>query len=123
MRRFLAPILITTALSAVVAIAGPAFAGKPGGGSTSDAKLGGPTVASVGEMYTIDGSGFAPGSLVPLEIAEANGCCIALNLVADESGRISYTGEVYAAGSYRVRAFVKRNTRWRVAAEWTFMAY
>jgi len=122
MRRF-SPILITAVLCAAVA-AVPAVAAKPSAGTTSSGPtLTGPATAQVGETYTVDGSGFAPGSLVPLEIAEAGGCCIALNLVADASGRISYTGAVYAAGAYRVRALVKRNTRWRVGAEWSFTAY
>jgi hypothetical protein len=122
MRRCIAPILLAAALSAVVAVA-PATAGKPGAGTSTGPKLTGPSTAHVGETYTIDGSGFAPGALVPLEIGEADGCCIALNLVADASGRISYTGDVYAAGAYRTRALVKRNSRWRVGAEWSFTAY
>jgi hypothetical protein len=63
--------------------------------------------------------------VVPLEIAEAGGCCMALNMVADEYGRFSYTGEVWAPGTYRVRASVQRNGsgRWRVAASWSFEAY
>jgi hypothetical protein len=63
--------------------------------------------------------------VVPLEIAEAGGCCIALNMVADAGGRFSYTGDVWAAGTYRVRASVTRNGsgRWRVAASWSFEAY
>jgi hypothetical protein len=121
-RRCLSFVLLMAALGAVVAVA-PATAGKPSGTTSSGPKLTGPAVAYVGETYTIDGTGFAPGSLVPLEIAEANGCCIALNLVADEAGRISYTGEVYAAGAYRTRALAKSRNRWRVAAEWSFTAY
>jgi hypothetical protein len=62
--------------------------------------------------------------MVPLEIAEADGCCIALNLVADSLGTFSYSGEVWAPGTYRVRALVPRNGgRWRVAASWSFEAY
>lgn len=122
MRRCLSFVLLTTALVAVVAVA-PATAGKPSATTTSGPKLTGPTVAHVGETYTIEGSGFAPDSLVPLEIAEANGCCISLNQVADASGHFSYTGDVYAPGTYRVRALAKRSNRWRVAAEWSFTAY
>jgi hypothetical protein len=120
-RRYFSLMLIAAALSAVVATA-PATAAKPSGATSSGPTLTGPTVAHVGETYTVNGSGFAPGSLVPLEIAEADGCCIALNLVADESGKFSYTGAVWAPGTYRVRALVKRNARWRVAAVWSFVA-
>jgi hypothetical protein len=82
-------------------------------------------VATVGDQYTVTGSGFFPGSLVPLEIAEADGCCIALNMVADAYGAFAYTGEVWAPGTYRVRAAVPRNGsgRWRIAASWSFEAY
>lgn len=121
MRRYFSLVLIAAASSAVVATA-PASAAKPGGGTSTGPTLTGPTVAHVGETYTVNGSGFAPGSLVPLEIAEADGCCIALNLVADESGKFSYTGDVWASGTYRVRVLVKRNARWRVAAEWSVVA-
>ena len=108
-----------------VALSGPATAAKrAGGGGTAGPALTGPTTAWVGETYTVRGSGFAPGSLVPLEIAEADGCCIALNLVADGDGGFSYTGEVWAPGSYRVRALSQRNGgRWRVAASWSSEAY
>jgi hypothetical protein len=120
-RRYFSLVLIAAALSAVVATA-PASAAKPSGGTSTGPTLTGPTVAHVGETYTVNGSGFAPGSLVPLEIAEADGCCIALNLVADEYGKFSYTSDVWAPGTYRVRVLVKRNARWRVAAEWSFVA-
>ena len=114
---------MAAALIAAVA-APPAAAGKPGGGAWSGPALSGPATAYVGEVYTVIGSGFAPGSLVPLEIAEADGCCIALNLVADSGGTFSYSGEVWAPGTYRVRALVPRNGgRWRVAASWSFEAY
>ena len=121
MRRHFSLVLVVAALAALVAAA-PAAAVKPTGSSSSPT-LTGPTVAHVGETYTVYGSGFAPGSLIPLEIAEADGCCIALNLVADESGKLSYTGDVWAPGTYRVRSLVKRNGRWRVGAEWSFEAY
>jgi hypothetical protein len=113
--------LLTAALA--VALAVPATAARPGSSSTSAPTLTGPTVAHVGETYTIDGSGFAPGSTVPLEIMEADGCCMALNMVADDYGKFSYTDDVWAPGAYRVRALVKRSNRWRVAAEWSFQAY
>lgn len=93
--------------------------------STTGLTLTGPDAAHVGELYTVNGAGFVPGSLVPLEIAEADGCCLAVNMVADEYGRFAYTGEVWATGMYRVRASVPRNGngRWRVVASWSFEAY
>jgi hypothetical protein len=121
--RRISGLLLAAALTAAVA-ASPAAAGKPGGRTASGPTLSGPATAQVGETYTVTGSGFAAGSLVPLEIAEADGCCIALNLVADSFGTFSYSGEVWAPGTYRVRALVPRNGgRWRVAASWYFEAY
>jgi hypothetical protein len=90
----------------------------------SSPTLTGPAQARVGETYTVNGCGFAPGSLVPLEVTEAGGCCLALNKVADAEGRFSYTSNVWGAGTYRVRALSRRNNgRWRVAATWSFQAY
>jgi hypothetical protein len=87
--------------------------------------LTGPTQARVGESYTVTGCGFAPGSLVPLEVTEAGGCCLALNMFADENGTFSFTSTAWGAGLYRVRALTQRNGkgRWRVAATWSFQAY
>ena len=97
---------------------------RPVPGSTcSTPTLSGPAQARVGETYTVTGCGFAPGSLVPLEITEAGGCCMALNRVADATGAFSYTGNVWAPGTYRVRALARRNNgRWRVVASWSFQA-
>jgi hypothetical protein len=112
-----------TAVMALAVLAAVPAAARPTE-STAPA-LSGPAIAHVGETYTITGSGFAPGALVPLEIAEAGGCCIALNMVADATGRFSYAAEVWAVGAYRVRALAPRNAggRWRVAASWAFEAY
>jgi hypothetical protein len=112
---------IVLAAALLVVAATPAIAAKPG--SSTGPTLTGPTVAHVGETYTVNGSGFVPGSIIPLEIMEADGCCMALNLVADDYGKISYTDDVWAPGAYRIRALVKRSNRWRVAAEWSFQAY
>jgi hypothetical protein len=121
-RRCLPSLLVVIVLAAVAAA--PAAATKPVASSTSTPALSGPASAHVGDTYTIEGSGFAPGSRVPLEIAEAGGCCIALNMFADASGRFSYSSSVWAPGTYRVRAFVEaRNGRMREAASSTFDAY
>ena len=68
------------------ALARPVMNEAAGPGSyeaCSTPTLTGPTQARVGENYTVTGSGFAPGSIVPLEITEAGGCCLALQHVAD----------------------------------------
>lgn len=113
--------LFTAVMALALAAAAPAAA-RP---AESGPALAGPSLAHVGETYTVAGSGFAPGGLVPLEIAEADGCCIALNMIADSTGWFSYTGVVWAGGTYRVRAFAPRNGsgRWRIAATWSFEAY
>jgi hypothetical protein len=116
------PLLLIVAMAVTVAAVAPASARRLSAVPCSSPSLTGPSAGVVGETYTVDGCGFAPGSLVPLELAEANGCCIALNLVADEFGKFSYTGWVYAPGAYQVRAWVKRNTQWRLAASWSFYA-
>lgn len=92
--------------------------------SCSTPTLTGPTQARVGENYTVTGCGFAPGSIVPLEVTEAGGCCLALQQVADANGTFSHTSYVWGAGLYRVRALVKRkgSGRWRVGAAWSFQA-
>jgi hypothetical protein len=78
----------------------------------------------VGDVYTVQGCGFAPGALVPLELGEADGCCLALNVLADSSGRFAYGGPVWAPGTYRVRAAAPRrgSPRLVVVAEWSFVA-
>jgi hypothetical protein len=120
--RRIAPLLLIMAALAVAAVVAPASARKLSVASCSSPTLTGPTSAVVGQSYTVDGCGFAPGSVVPLEIAEADGCCIALNQVADDTGRFSYTGWVYAPGAYQVKAWVKRSTQWRLGASWSFTA-
>jgi hypothetical protein len=122
-KRYFLIVVAAAALGVVVSAASLAGA-RTSTTPDSTPTLSGPTTASVGGTYTVTGSGFVPGSLVPLEIAEANGCCIALNRFADASGNFSYTGDVYAPGSYQVRAWVPRNSsgRWRLAASWSFEA-
>lgn len=116
--------VLTAAMVVALLAAQPAGA-KPSYSYSAGPALSGPVAAKVGDRYTIVGSGFAPGSLVPLEVAEADGCCIALNMVADTSGSFSYASDVWAPGTYQVRASAPRNGsgRWRVAASWSFEAY
>jgi len=117
---------LTLLVGALALVLVPAALAVRGGGSApacSSPTLSGPTQARVGDSYTVSGCGFAPGSLVPLEITEASGCCMALNKVADANGTLSHTGNVSAAGTYRVRALKRGNNgRWRVSASWSFQA-
>src|SRR5215510_3972341 len=107
MRRFFAMLVFAGLLVFVpaTALAAPK-AGPNGGRSQTSVTLSGPATLTVGGEYTVTGTGFAPGGLVPLSIGEADGCCIALNTRADAGGHISYTGLVYAPGTYEVKALV-----------------
>jgi hypothetical protein len=121
LRRRLSMVVIG-AMLATVTVAAPTAGARP---SSTGPTLSGPSAVRVGETYTVNGSGFAPGSWVPLEITEAGGCCLALGMVADEAGSFSYTGPAWMPGTYRVRAAVQRNGngRWRIVAECTFDVY
>jgi hypothetical protein len=122
LRRTPCLVVIATALTMVML---PAAVSGARTGSAAGPTLTGPSGVYVGQLYTVHGSGFAPGSWVPLEITEAGGCCLAVGMVADENGRFAYMGPAWAPGTYRVRAAVPRNAngRWRTVAEWTFEAY
>ena len=121
-RRIALPVLATALIAAT--FAAPASAGKADPSSCSSPTLSGASQLQVGDVYTVAGCGFAPGALVPLEIAEADGCCMALNVLADSSGRFVYSDAVWAPGTYRVRAAAQRRegARWVVVAEWGFVA-
>ena len=88
-RRIALPVLATALIAA--ATAAPASAGKADPSSCSTPTLSGDAQRHVGDVYTVAGCGFAPGALVPLEIGEADGCCSALNVLADSSGRLLST--------------------------------
>ena len=119
----LAAILVPAALARPL-VDEPAAKGgpPPPAAGCSTPTLTGPTQARVGDAYTVSGCGFTPGAPVALEITEADGCCGAVNRWADSSGAFSYSGSVWAAGTYRVRASVQRRNRWRVVASWSFQA-
>ena len=116
--------LVTVALAAAI-VATPAAADKPSRGPCSGPTLSGPGSGGVGGVYTITGCGFNPGALVPLEVAEADGCCLAQHVIADTSGAFTVSRDVWAPGTYRVRASSQRRggDRWRTVAEWSFQAY
>lgn len=124
MKRYFLVMVMTAGLAIAVA-APPAAGARSNSEPCSSPTLTGPAAAQVGERYTVSGCGFARWSLVPLNIAEAEGCCMALNMFADEYGRFSYTGDVWAQGTYGVMAWAPRNGsgRWNLAASWTFEAY
>ena len=122
LRRSLRFIVLVAALAAAVAAVPAGAAPRSAATACSTPTLSGPSSVRVGDAYTVSGCGFAPGSMVGIEVTAAGGCCLALNLAADESGRISYSDTAYAAGSYRVRAVQRVRNRSRVVAEWSFTA-
>jgi len=112
-------VLLAGLLTLVVAVA-PALAAK----KPQDPTLTAPALkgAATGSSYTLTGSGFQPGQLVLLNVAEANGCCLALNVVADASGTFTYSGSIWAPGTYSVRAAVLDRQQWRFVADWSYQA-
>lgn len=118
----LAAALVPAALARPLLDEAAGHGGPPPSSGCTTPTLTGPAEARVGESYTVSGCGFVPGSLVPLEITEADGCCGAVNRVASSTGTFSYSGSVWGAGTYRVRASVRSHNRWRVAASWSFQA-
>jgi hypothetical protein len=122
LRRSLRSLLVLCALAAAL-VAVPASAAPPAASTAcSSPTLSGPSSVRVGDAYTVSGCGFAPGSMIGLEVAAGGGCCLALNVAADDAGRISYSDTAYSAGTYRVRAVQRVRNKVRVVAEWSFTA-
>ena len=122
LRRSLRSVLLVAALAAAV-VAVPAAAAPHGDATACSAPtLTGPSSVRVGDAYTVSGCGFAPGSMIGIEVTAAGGCCLALNVAADSGGWISYSDRAYAAGTYRVRAVQRVRGKSRVIAQWSFMA-
>jgi hypothetical protein len=115
---------MAVALLAMAITAIPATASSPAASiGCASPSLDGPTDVRVGEAYTMTGCGFAPGAMVGLEIAAADGCCLALQVAADDAGRISYHDVASGSGAYRVRASLRVRNRVRVIAQWSFTAW
>ena len=105
-------------LTALLVAVGPSFAApKPHNALASIPALAG---VVAGGTYTASGSGFQPGELVVLNLAEANGCCSAVNIYADASGAFSYSGNATAGGAYSVRAAELVRGKWTFVAAWNF---
>ena len=115
---------IMMALSTGAAVAAPGGQGKGHAGSVpcGSPTLAGPSSATVGTSYTVTGCGFQAGATVPLTVGEAGGCCYGINLQADSSGQISYTGNVWGAGVYTFKAAVMTASGWKTGASYSFSA-
>jgi hypothetical protein len=112
--------LMATAIAAPGASARPPR--DPNATACSAPTLSGPTAAHVGETYTISACGFAPNAFLAVELTEASGCCAAGNIMSDETGRFTFTRDVWAAGTYRTRISVRGKRGWTIAAQWSFQA-
>lgn len=114
-------LLVASAL-AICVVAVPASAAPHTAAECSSPTLSGPSFVRVGDGYIVSGCGFAPGSMVGIEVTSAGGCCLALQVAADGSGQIVYQDTARAAGAYRVRATQRVRNRVRVVGEWSFTA-
>lgn len=115
------PIFVAVALTAAALAVAPAMAGR----KNSNTPCASPTLTGLvnAGTYTTNGCGFEPGQMVALNVGEADGCCMAFNTVADESGRFTYSGRVSAPGTYSVKAATQWRGGWRFVAEWSFESY
>ena len=122
LRRSLTSLLMLAALAAAVAAAPAAAGPRTTAAACSSPTLTGPSSVRVGDGYTVSGCGFAPGSMVGLEVVSGGGCCLAMQVAADDSGRLAYSDTASSPGTYRVRATQRVRNRVRVVAEWSFVA-
>lgn len=92
-------------LSAAVglAAAGPAYAGKPSsGGSTSGKCSVSPSTVSIGQDYTIAGSGLGAYTIVNVTVTDAGGVT-SFSLQADAYGSTSVVSRSYYSGTDSVK--------------------
>ena len=113
-------IVVTLALGAALASGtnGPTgadsvFAAKGGqtGGGGGKPPRGGATlsvtpdpIAAGGATYAVSGGGYGAGAMVAVNMATP-GCCMAFNVLADSSGRISFEATTAGAGTYYVKTY------------------
>ena len=117
------------ALLVVGLMAGTTLAGKggghsrPGGGSTGGATLvvTPSTVAGNGTTYTVSGSGYGPGKMVSISIANP-GCCVAFPVASDASGNIWFQSTTGSAGTYVVKSYAYGSTSLLASTSFTVTA-
>jgi hypothetical protein len=61
-------------------------------------------VAAGGATYSVSGGGYGAGAMVAVNMATP-GCCMAFNVLADSSGRISFEATTSGAGTYYVKTY------------------
>ena len=99
---------------------GAAMVGRKGVNSApcSSPTLTGRATVGLNETFVVTGCGFEPGVLVPFMGGEAGGCCFAVTLRADSTGRLSYETWAWAAGVYTYKALEETRNGYRTAASW-----
>jgi hypothetical protein len=110
------------ALLVVGLMAGTAFAGKPGGSSTSGSGTcsATPSPVDIGADYTLVGRGLGANAIVNVLIADAMGTT-SWNLQADASGTTSVTWHSYASGTSRVTFQQSKRHGFATVASCSFM--
>lgn len=101
---------------------GSSMIGRKGGAHSvpcSSPTLTGPASVSLSETFTVAGCGFEPGAWVPFVGGEAGGCCFAVTLRADSTGRFTYESWAWGAGTYTYKALEETRNGYRSAAEWS----
>ena len=97
------------------------LAASPNKGGPSTSTSPSLTGTTTDTTYTVIGTGFKPNSIVSLQLAEANGCCIATNGFTDATGTFYYYGQISRPGKYTITASEQVRNRWRAVAEWSFV--
>jgi hypothetical protein len=89
--------------SVLAAKGGNGGGGKPSGTSATLVVTPDP-VAAGGAVYTVTGSGYPPGQLVPIALGNP-GCCVSFNVLADSAGNIRFERTTGFAGTYSIKAY------------------
>ena len=61
-------------------------------------------VAAGGAVYSVTGGGYGAGAMVAVNLSTP-GCCLAFNVLADSSGRISFETTTNGPGTYYVKTY------------------
>lgn len=106
-------------LASTPALAAPG--GKHGRDQTTAATLSvSPNpVPAWGGQYTVAGSGFAANKAVSFSIASP-GCCLAFNVWADSSGRVSFSRTTGSPGTYKIDAYQLSGRKYALMATVSF---
>jgi hypothetical protein len=102
----------------VLAAKGGNGGGKPSGTSATLVVTPDPVIAG-GAVYTVTGSGYPPGQLVPIALGNP-GCCVSFNVLADSAGNIRFERATGFPGTYSIKAY-KVGRKVTLLAQTTFV--